>query len=547
MIKSSNTFGALAAFSGKLAISAIAGFAVAASALPADAAKRRSKTKISKPAPKAEGPLTLMISLNRQRVVVYDKNGPVTSAPISSGARGHRTPTGIFSILQKRRRHYSNLYGGAPMPNMQRITWSGVALHAGHLPGYPASHGCIRLPYSFSKSLFKLTELGSRVIVTKSEAKPRSFAHDNLLRPLPPGDPQAVTKQSQKVGDQASNAANMLLGVTPAHASEHQGLPKGLERTRAAVEAYRAREIEMLDAAVGKAEATKKEAGEELKAANESFKEAIKAEKQLEPESAAIDKRMKAAERGIAAIKRKFRDFLLRASALKSPVEFTQAAYEENALEDEALHHMNEFDLARADRNAFDKVRTGRKEAVRAARDRRDTLKERYVTAEKALTNTQARLKNAKQAFERRQRPVTVLFSKHSSKMYVRQGYDPVFEADISFETPDAPVGTHVYHAVDYTADGKDLEWMAVTAARKPLKVTKTRRSRKSRKTRIKQVFDPSWPAQSLKNALNRVKIPDEARERLAELIKPGSAVIVTDERKSYETGKYTDLIVLTR
>lgn len=547
MGKSSNSFRALAAFTGKLVVALVAGFAVAASSIPADAAKRRSKTKISKPAAKAEGPLTLMVSLQRQRVVVYSKNGAVTSAPISSGAKGHRTPTGVFSILQKRRRHYSNLYGGAPMPNMQRITWSGIALHAGHLPGYPASHGCIRMPYSFSKSLFSMTELGSRVIVTNAEAKPHSFTHNNLLRPLPPGDPQAITNRSHDVEEHASIAANMLLGVTPAHASEHHGLPEGIERTRAAVEAYRAHEIKMLEATVGTAETIRKKASEELKAANESLKEAIKAEKQLEPESAAIDKRLKGAEDGMAAMKRKFRDFILRSSALKSPVEFSQAAYEENALEDEALHHMNEFDLANADRNAFDKVRTSREKAVRVATQRRDTLKERYVTAEKSLTNSQARLKNAKDAFERRQRPITVLFSKHSKKMYVRQGYDPVFEADITFETPDAPIGTHVYHAVDYTADGAELEWMAVTAARKTLKSSKTRKSRKSRASRTKPVLDPSWPAQTLGNALNRVRIPDEAREQLAELIKPGSAIIVTDERKSYETGKYTDLIVLTR
>ncbi|MBU2582962.1 MAG: L,D-transpeptidase family protein [Alphaproteobacteria bacterium] len=546
MIKSWNSFLAFAAVSGKLAVAVIATFAVAVDTTPADAAKRRSKTKISEPLAKIEGPLTLLVSLQRQRVVVYDKNGPVTTAPISSGTRGHRTPTGVFTILQKRVRHYSNLYGGAPMPNMQRITWSGIALHAGHLPGYPASHGCIRLPYSFSSSLFKMTEMGSRVIVTDAEATPQSFAHDNLLRPLPPGDPQAVTIEPPKPGEQASNAANMLLGVTPAHASEHQGLPDGIERTRAAVEAYRAYEIQMLDAAVEKAEATKQEIAEELKAANAHLDGATKAEKQLVPESAAIDTRLKSAEDEMGGMKRKFRDFILRASALNSPVEYTQAAYEETALEEEALRHLNEFELARADRAAFEKVRTSRQEAVRTATERRDTLKERYVTADKSLSNTVERLKTAKQAFERRERPITVLLSKHSNKLYVRQGYDPVLEADITFDNPDAPLGTHVFHAVGYTPDGSDLSWQSVTAARKAMKITKTRKSRKTRTTETKEVFDPSWPAQTPANALNRVKIPDEVREYLAELMKPGSAIIVTDESKSHETGKYTDLIVLT-
>lgn len=539
----SKSIPAFGAFSGRTAVALIAGFAVALSAVPADAAKRRTKTKITKPAPKAEGPLTLMVSLKRQRVVVYDKNGKVNSAPISSGARGHRTPTGIFTILQKRRRHYSNLYHGAAMPNMQRITWSGIALHAGHLPGYPASHGCIRLPYSFSRSLFNLTDLGSRVIVTSDEAVPRSFSHEKLFRPLPPGEPATVTDEKSTTNNKAASAANMLLGVTPANAAEHHGLPDGLERTRTAVNAYREREIDMLNAAVANAESLHQEAGESLKTANEHLKAAIQADNLLKPEAGKIEQRLRASEDGVAKTNRKFRDFLLRASALASPVERSQAYHEERALETEALRHMDESALARADRNALGKLQAERKAAVEAATARRDTLKKRYATAQQSLLNTRDRLVAAKKAFERRKLPITILLSRHSNKLYVRQGYDPVLEADISFDEPDAPVGTHVYHAVGYTPDGEDLSWQAVTAARKSLKVTKTRRSRK---TKTQPAFDPSWPAQTLSNALERVTVPDEIREQLAELIKPGSAVIVTDERKSYETGKYTDLIVLT-
>ena len=546
MVKSLNDFRVLVATSAKFAISALACFAIVAGTSPADAAKRRTKTKTSTPAPKVEGPLTLMVSLKRQRVVVYDKNGEVTSAPISSGQQGHRTPTGVFSILQKRRRHYSNLYGGAPMPNMQRITWSGVALHAGSLPGYPASHGCIRLPYSFSNSLFSLTSLGNRVIVTNAEAVPQSFAHAKLLRPLPPGDPAAISDDKSKTGEKAASAADLLLGVTPAHAAEYEGLPAGLDRTRAAVEAYREREIQMLEAAVGKAETLHKDLASELKVANETLQETIKAENLLKPEAGKIEKRLSDAEQGMAASKRKFRDFILRASTLQSPVERTQAHYEEEALEAEALTHMNEFDLARADLEALDRLRAERREAAQSATDRRDTLKNRYTTAQTALLNTRERLENAKKAFERRKLPITVLFSKHANKMYVRQGYDPVMEADISFDNPDAPVGTHVFNAVDYSADGKDLKWQAVTAARKTLKVTKTRKTRKSREAEPTPAFDPAWPAQTPSNALDRVKMPDDVREKLAELMKPGSSIIVTDERKSYETGKYTDLIVLT-
>src|SRR5690606_8804076 len=103
--------------------------------------------------------------------------------PISSGQPGHRTPTGVFSILQKARYHESNIYSGAPMPFMQRLTWSGIALHAGQLPGYPASHGCIRLPYQFAQRLFGLTRIGARVVVSHDPVAPVAIAHERL--PVP--------------------------------------------------------------------------------------------------------------------------------------------------------------------------------------------------------------------------------------------------------------------------------------------------------------------------------------------------------------------------
>ena len=91
--------------------------------------------------------MTIVVSLGNQKADVYRGTTLITSTSVSTGKRGYSTKAGVFSILEKRRRHYSNLYNGAPMPWMQRLTWSGTALHAGVVPGYPASHGCIRLPY----------------------------------------------------------------------------------------------------------------------------------------------------------------------------------------------------------------------------------------------------------------------------------------------------------------------------------------------------------------------------------------------------------------
>ena len=136
------------------------------------------------------------------------------------------TPQGVFAVIERNKEHFSNLYNDAPMPNMHRITWSGVALHAGNLPGYPASHGCIRLPYSFSHALFSMTDLGTRVIVHDGMVEPRPITHPMLFAALPPGlanvphpvrRADAMTTRSKAAG---LSTVSAMLGVTPAAAAE---------------------------------------------------------------------------------------------------------------------------------------------------------------------------------------------------------------------------------------------------------------------------------------------------------------------------------------
>jgi lipoprotein-anchoring transpeptidase ErfK/SrfK len=136
----------------------------------------------SKPEPPKQpsGPLLLAISIGSQRVTVYDNGTPVAVSAVSTGMPGHLTPMGVFSVIQKQRWHHSNLYSNAPMPYMQRITWSGVALHAGVVPGHPASHGCIRLPERFAVRLWGMTKVGARVIITRSDAAPYEITHPRL-------------------------------------------------------------------------------------------------------------------------------------------------------------------------------------------------------------------------------------------------------------------------------------------------------------------------------------------------------------------------------
>src|SRR5262249_51473480 len=116
---------------------------------------------------------------------VYDSDGWILRAPVSTGQKGRETPAGVFSVIQKEKDHYSNLYDDAYMPNMQRITWSGIALHGGPLPGHPASHGCIRMPYGFAERLFERTAVGMRVIIAPHDAAPVEIAHPALFSPKP--------------------------------------------------------------------------------------------------------------------------------------------------------------------------------------------------------------------------------------------------------------------------------------------------------------------------------------------------------------------------
>lgn len=150
--------------------------------------RRRSRIKttlLPKRTPNG-APVQIVISLKKQKMTVYEGTKRVATSRISSGQRGHETPSGIFSIIHKKRRHYSNIYDGAPMPFMQRLTWSGIALHQGVVPGYPASHGCIRLPGRFARSLYGFTERRSHVIIARDDPTPAHITHPVLFRPSPP-------------------------------------------------------------------------------------------------------------------------------------------------------------------------------------------------------------------------------------------------------------------------------------------------------------------------------------------------------------------------
>ena len=138
-------------------------------------------------------PLTLVVSLKDQQLDIYRGLTLIAKSKVSTGTAAYPTKTGVFSILEKQRYHHSNMYSAAPMPWMQRLTWSGTALHGGVVPGYPASHGCIRLPFSFAPKLFQITTGGENVIVTGDRPVPKLVDSPALFQPSDPGDTKEQT------------------------------------------------------------------------------------------------------------------------------------------------------------------------------------------------------------------------------------------------------------------------------------------------------------------------------------------------------------------
>ena len=157
-----------------------------------------------------------IVSIKSQKVTIYDADGWTLRAPVSTGTKGRETPAGVFSVVEKRKDHRSSLYDDAWMPHMQRITWNGIALHGGPLPGYAASHGCIRMPFGFAEKLFDKTQIGMRVIISPSDAEPVEISHPALFVPkseaiaAAPARAETLAREADeaaRLAPQAKNAA----------------------------------------------------------------------------------------------------------------------------------------------------------------------------------------------------------------------------------------------------------------------------------------------------------------------------------------------------
>ena len=219
---------------------------VALTALTADAAAREARparpTEATAPRDAGE-PIMAIVSIKTQQVTFYDAEGWILRAPVSTGVKERETPAGVFTVVEKEKDHHSSMYDDAEMPNMQRITWNGIAMHGGPLPGYAASHGCVRMPYGFAEELFDKTWIGMRVIISPNDAEPVEFSHPALFVPnretiaAAPAKAEALAREAAeaaKMADEAKKAAAKAPRETASLTSSLRKL-EGL-RTRADAE-----------------------------------------------------------------------------------------------------------------------------------------------------------------------------------------------------------------------------------------------------------------------------------------------------------------------
>src|SRR5262245_39816840 len=253
----------------------------ALTALTADVAAGQPRSAQAKEAtaPREAGePIMAIISIKSQQVTFYDADGWIFRAPVSTGVKERETPAGVFAIVEKDKDHRSTMYDDAWMPHMQRITWNGLALHGGPLPGYAASHGCVRMPFGFAEKLFNKTRIGMRVIISPNDAEPVEFSQPGLFTP---------------------NAA--AIAAAPAHAETlvreaSEAATAAAETKKAAATA--ARETASLTSSLRKLESLKRSAEAESASADK----ALAAAKTDQATARAEDRKQKAAVKATEAV-----------------------------------------------------------------------------------------------------------------------------------------------------------------------------------------------------------------------------------------------------
>jgi lipoprotein-anchoring transpeptidase ErfK/SrfK len=374
-----------------------------------------------------KGPLQIFISINQQKMHVYGDGVHIADTSIATGVPSHPTPLGVFSVIQKQLFHRSNIYSNAPMPYMQRITWSGVAMHEGQNIGHPASHGCIRMPRDFAVRLYRLTRLGTRVIISNSELKPVEFADPHLFvhKEKPPEIAAAPTNSIETAA------------AKPAELAVQANTPALLQPVQSDIVAPQA---------AAPAVNTDPKAGSAARLADPG-----------KPGDAT-------------------------APAPAGPAELAKVA---------------------------------------------------------AAKKTQ----------------IAIFISRKRQRLYVRQNFEPLFDAAVAIAQPEAPIGTHVFTALEFTGpDRTTLRWNVVSLpgeAPKRVQYLEERGrygapGRLRRREVVDQRATDAPPPQNPAQVLARIDIPSDISEAISQMIVPGSSLVVSDQGLGDETGEGTDFVVVT-
>jgi lipoprotein-anchoring transpeptidase ErfK/SrfK len=448
---------------------------------------------------KPQGALIIAVSLNKQQLKLYDANGFFAEAPVSTGMKGHGTPMGVFSVIQKHKWHHSNIYSGAPMPYMQRITWSGVALHAGVLPGYPASHGCIRMPEAFAIKMWNWTRMGARVLVTPGEISPASFTHPLLpsikVQPQVSADAATDAPLATKADKGAADKPDVVetkLELTPSVDHHDAASPDADAKTRTADASSKA-PATLSDAAPT---APKEDVTVDL-AANKPT--ADNATPKTEDAPAATPKVGMTASDANSAVKP------------AEPSKAGDAAAQKPA--------------AKAD----------------AAPDARKDDTRLPDAAKAAAAKTEA----AKRAGQ-----IAVFISRKDSKLYVRQNLAPLFDSPVTIAPSDRPLGTHVFTADIDRNDPNVVHWSVVSlpVSARGLVHEDEPRGAVRRKGAKPEPVTAKPAIDSPAEALNRITIPADVMARITDALTTGASIIVSDQGINQgETGEGTDFIVSLR
>ncbi len=476
-----------------IAALAIAGFAGDISGASARPARKVQNLEQSR----APGtPVLAIVALAEQHVSIYDADGKILEAPVSTGATGLETPAGIYSIVQKQEEHHSNLYDDASMPFMERITWTGMALHAGVLPGYPASHGCVRMPHAFAEQLYQLTQMGMRVLVVREDMAPAPISQPPLFGP------------AEKTADVPSALDGAPPAIKVSNTASDAGARTRLIRQEIQLQAAAASKLEEAQAAV-KREKDLRAAAAKKAAEAASFVRSLRA---AESNLAKAEADMKDAERALQAASMSGQTTQAEAAKAQASTRLETARVQLQTAKTEAQAKMDA--AARADEDARAAVA-----AMNIAKD----------AAEHAKQNLS---------------PVSVFISRKTQRLYIRKGNIPVFEAPVLIRDADKPIGTFIYTALDYTGSSGDLRWNVVSMYKNALNIAPYVAPQRGGKSKAPLSGPAMSDVTSAQAAFDRLVVSPESLERISEVILPGSSLIISDEGPSNEIGKDTDFVV---